>query len=419
MAGAAACAVELAISGTVPLGTVLPAMLGVHAIIGVGEAVITVAAVSAVLATRPDLIHGPAPDPVSSPAPRRCHEALHDPRPRRSPSGSPPPSRRTRPRRPTGSRRSPATRRSSTRAGCTPSRTSRRCPTTPSRASTTRAWRPASPASAARCWCSALGYGLVGRDPPPGGRGVSGTPCTARAWPAIPRARSIASIRGRRSSGSRGSRVVGVSTPLRRLAGVRRLRARARRDRGARAASSPALIWSRVRVDPAARRLRRRRSCRSCAAASGSSSGRSSLSEAGLATFALVTLEGDDRHASAPCCSARPRASRTSCTGSSGCARRGCSTVIAAFMYRYVFVIADEARRMRAALAARGYRPRHLGAGRPRSAARRPRCSCAATSAASASTWRCSRAATPGRCRACAALAFRRADMRVPRRARR
>ena len=44
------------LSGTVPLETVLPAMLGVHALIGVGEAVITVAAVSAVLATRPDLI---------------------------------------------------------------------------------------------------------------------------------------------------------------------------------------------------------------------------------------------------------------------------------------------------------------------------------------------------------------------------
>jgi cobalt/nickel transport system permease protein len=46
----------LAISGTVPLGTVLPAMLGTHLLIGVGEAVITVAAVSAVLSTRPDLV---------------------------------------------------------------------------------------------------------------------------------------------------------------------------------------------------------------------------------------------------------------------------------------------------------------------------------------------------------------------------
>jgi cobalt/nickel transport system permease protein len=56
MAGATATSIELALSGTVPLHTVLPAMLGVHAIIALGEAVITVAAVSAVLATRPDLI---------------------------------------------------------------------------------------------------------------------------------------------------------------------------------------------------------------------------------------------------------------------------------------------------------------------------------------------------------------------------
>jgi cobalt/nickel transport system permease protein len=56
MAGAAACSLELALSGTVPLGSVMPAMLGVHAVIGVGEAVITVAAMSAVLSTRPDLL---------------------------------------------------------------------------------------------------------------------------------------------------------------------------------------------------------------------------------------------------------------------------------------------------------------------------------------------------------------------------
>jgi cobalt/nickel transport system permease protein len=56
MTGAAATSVELAISDTVPLGTSLPAMLGVHSLIGIGEAVITVAAVSAVLASRPDLV---------------------------------------------------------------------------------------------------------------------------------------------------------------------------------------------------------------------------------------------------------------------------------------------------------------------------------------------------------------------------
>ena len=48
-----------------PLGTVLPAMLGVHALIGIGEAVITVAAVSAVLASRPDLV-ALAPEELSA-----------------------------------------------------------------------------------------------------------------------------------------------------------------------------------------------------------------------------------------------------------------------------------------------------------------------------------------------------------------
>jgi cobalt/nickel transport system permease protein len=34
--------------------------------------------------------------------------------------------------------------------------------------------------------------------------------------------------------------------------------------------------------------------------------------------------------------------------------------LIAGFMYRYLFVIVDETRRMRTALAARAYRPRHV-----------------------------------------------------------
>ena len=59
MTGAALTALELALSGTVPLGTVLPAMLGTHLLIAAGEAVITVAAVSAVLSTRPDLLRRP------------------------------------------------------------------------------------------------------------------------------------------------------------------------------------------------------------------------------------------------------------------------------------------------------------------------------------------------------------------------
>jgi cobalt/nickel transport system permease protein len=56
MLGATAVSFELALSGTVPLGTVLPTMLGTHALIGIGEAVITVAATNAVLASRPDLV---------------------------------------------------------------------------------------------------------------------------------------------------------------------------------------------------------------------------------------------------------------------------------------------------------------------------------------------------------------------------
>ncbi|MFC1865835.1 energy-coupling factor ABC transporter permease [Chloroflexota bacterium] len=51
-----ACAIELAISGTSPIGIVLPAMAGVHALIGCGEGMVTVAVVSLVMATRSDLL---------------------------------------------------------------------------------------------------------------------------------------------------------------------------------------------------------------------------------------------------------------------------------------------------------------------------------------------------------------------------
>jgi cobalt/nickel transport system permease protein len=71
MIGAAATSFELALSDTIPLGTSLPPMLGVHALIGIGEAVITTAAVSAVLVSRPDLV-ALAPEelrrPVAAPA---------------------------------------------------------------------------------------------------------------------------------------------------------------------------------------------------------------------------------------------------------------------------------------------------------------------------------------------------------------
>ncbi|WP_329195904.1 MULTISPECIES: energy-coupling factor ABC transporter permease [unclassified Streptomyces] len=49
-----------ALGGTtdVPLAKVFTAMVGVHVLIGIGEAVITAATVGAVLAVRPDLVHG-------------------------------------------------------------------------------------------------------------------------------------------------------------------------------------------------------------------------------------------------------------------------------------------------------------------------------------------------------------------------
>jgi cobalt/nickel transport system permease protein len=56
--GASAAAVELAISGTSPLKIALPAMAGIHAMIGIGEAIITTTAVSLILKTRPDLVRG-------------------------------------------------------------------------------------------------------------------------------------------------------------------------------------------------------------------------------------------------------------------------------------------------------------------------------------------------------------------------
>ncbi|MCL2281046.1 MAG: energy-coupling factor ABC transporter permease [Dehalococcoidia bacterium] len=53
---ATACALELAISGVSPLGGVLTAMVGVHAIIGLVEGAITVAALVLIRSTRADLL---------------------------------------------------------------------------------------------------------------------------------------------------------------------------------------------------------------------------------------------------------------------------------------------------------------------------------------------------------------------------
>ena len=53
---------EYAIGGTggASVGTVFAAMVGVHALIGIGEGIITALTVGAVLGVRPDLVYGAA-----------------------------------------------------------------------------------------------------------------------------------------------------------------------------------------------------------------------------------------------------------------------------------------------------------------------------------------------------------------------
>ena len=58
---AASFVLQFAIGGTVDdlsMSAVLAAMVGVHAVIGIGEAVITFLAVGLVMSSRPDLVYG-------------------------------------------------------------------------------------------------------------------------------------------------------------------------------------------------------------------------------------------------------------------------------------------------------------------------------------------------------------------------
>jgi cobalt/nickel transport system permease protein len=63
LAAASGFVVEYLLGGNVPLAaeTVAAAMLGVHSVIGIGEALITALVVSAVVAVRPDLVYGLRP----------------------------------------------------------------------------------------------------------------------------------------------------------------------------------------------------------------------------------------------------------------------------------------------------------------------------------------------------------------------
>jgi len=60
---AALCGLELAASATAPLAIVVPAMTLAHAVIGLGEAAITVAVLSFIVKVRPDLFYEPAGAP--------------------------------------------------------------------------------------------------------------------------------------------------------------------------------------------------------------------------------------------------------------------------------------------------------------------------------------------------------------------
>ncbi len=61
VAASICCAIELAISGTVPLQIALPAMVGVHILIGIGEGVITAGVLTYLIKVRPDLLPGEQP----------------------------------------------------------------------------------------------------------------------------------------------------------------------------------------------------------------------------------------------------------------------------------------------------------------------------------------------------------------------
>jgi cobalt/nickel transport system permease protein len=65
LAAALACAVQLAASGAAPWNLALPAMGGIHMLIGLGEAVITMLVVAVVARARPELLDGTDSGPRS------------------------------------------------------------------------------------------------------------------------------------------------------------------------------------------------------------------------------------------------------------------------------------------------------------------------------------------------------------------
>ena len=271
----------------------------------------------------------------------------------------------------------------------------------------TSARRPASPASPARCSCSASATASSPGGPPQDGRrvsgalhrtGVAGDP-TSPIHRLDPRAKLL---------GLAGITLVAVSTPLRAWPAFAAC-ALALAAVAAVARIGPRTVWSRVRVDPPAGPVRRRLRAVRARRPGGRRPARSPLSEAGLATFARRQREGDDRHGQR-----RPARRDHELPGRPARARAP-ARAAAADPDRRLHVPLRVRDRRRGAADARPRSPRAATARdtlcrRPRSAGWRRRCSCAPTSAASACTWRCSRAATRAPCRASSVLAFGRAD---------
>jgi cobalt/nickel transport system permease protein len=67
MLSAAACAIELAISGAIPLRLGLPAMVGYHAVIGIAEGGLTAGVLAFLARVRPDLVEAPRKARLSAP----------------------------------------------------------------------------------------------------------------------------------------------------------------------------------------------------------------------------------------------------------------------------------------------------------------------------------------------------------------
>jgi cobalt/nickel transport system permease protein len=66
MAGAGVTTLQLGLSGTTDVSIGLPAMLGIHALIGIGEGLITIAALTFIATTAPDLLTLGAPTRASA-----------------------------------------------------------------------------------------------------------------------------------------------------------------------------------------------------------------------------------------------------------------------------------------------------------------------------------------------------------------